>query len=152
MSYTSNRPYLIQAMLSWMVDNRLTPYVLVDAEYPGLVVPRGYVTQGNIVLNIAPDAVRDFMLSAKVMTFHARFAGEREDLYIPLGAIAAIYPHETGEGIHFQELDKNPPPLPAEGEQQVPFRAGVAASAGGQKKPHLRIVRPDSPADDNNSS
>ena len=148
MSYSSNRPYLIQAMLAWIADNNLTPYILVDAQFPTVVIPQEHVVDGRIVLNIAPDALRDFMLSDKLMTFHAGFSGQRFDVYIPLGAIEAIYPHETGEGVHFQNLDKYPPSLPKEGEEPIPFQIG-GSTLPKKKKPHLSIVRID-PSNDKN--
>ena len=42
----SKRPYLIRAMHGWMMDNGETPHVIVDAEKPGVEVPRAYVKDG----------------------------------------------------------------------------------------------------------
>ena len=44
------RPYLLRAMHQWMMDNGHTPHVIVDAEKPGVDVPRAYVKDGKIVL------------------------------------------------------------------------------------------------------
>ena len=59
---TSNRPYLIRAMFDWIVDNDLTPYLLVNADYPGVEVPMEHVNEGRIVLNISPKACRGLHL------------------------------------------------------------------------------------------
>ncbi|MFY9973656.1 MAG: ClpXP protease specificity-enhancing factor SspB, partial [Chromatiaceae bacterium] len=56
---TSTRPYLVRALYEWILDNDLTPHLLVDAEYPGTQVPAEFVQDGQIVLNIAPSAVRN---------------------------------------------------------------------------------------------
>ena len=37
---TSTRPYLIRALYEWIEDNGLTPHILVDAEAPGVGVPK----------------------------------------------------------------------------------------------------------------
>ena len=58
MNMTSNKPYLIKAIYEWIVDNKLTPYVSVDAHQPGVEVPQSYATRdGEIVLNLSPRAV-----------------------------------------------------------------------------------------------
>ena len=154
MAYSSTRPYLIQAMLAWMEENQLTPYILVNADYASLMIPREHVEDHRIVLDISPNAVRDFLLTDKLMTFHAGFSGKREDLYIPLGAIEAIFSHETGAGIPLGDLDENPPPLPEKNGPHIPFQMGanVPVSPASKKKPHLSIVRSESSSDSNKDS
>ena len=60
---TSNRPYLIRAFYDWIVDNQYTPYMSVDAFYPGVEVPQDYVSDGQIVLNLVPRAITDLVMS-----------------------------------------------------------------------------------------
>ena len=40
---TSNRPYLLRALYEWINDNNLTPYVLADANAPGIQVPKSAI-------------------------------------------------------------------------------------------------------------
>ena len=54
---TANRPYLLRAFYDWIVDNKCTPYLVVDATYPAVKVPQQFVQNGQIVLNISPGAV-----------------------------------------------------------------------------------------------
>ncbi len=98
---TSNKPYLIRAFYEWIVDNELTPYIAVDAEYPNVMVPLQHINEGQIVLNIAPESVGGFAMSGEVIEFNARFGGQLEHLYIPFEAIAAIYARENGVGTSF---------------------------------------------------
>jgi stringent starvation protein B len=145
MKLSSNRPYLIQAMLDWIIDNNLTPYILVKADYPQVVVPEKFIVDGKIILNIAPGAIREFMLSARVITFKANFSGERFELFIPLGAIEVIYAHENGQGLALSEVDLNPPELP-DGSGEQPFAPlSRPSKSPAKKKPHLRVVRTDNP-------
>ncbi len=37
----SSRPYMLRALYEWIVDNDCTPYILVDANHAGVVVPPG---------------------------------------------------------------------------------------------------------------
>ena len=76
---TSSRPYLIRAMYEWIADNDCTPYVLVDAVWPGVSVPERYVEDGQIVLNIAPSAVAEMELGNEMIRFSARFGVKFHD-------------------------------------------------------------------------
>ncbi len=100
---TSSRPYLIRAIYDWITDNGLTPYLLVDATIEGVDVPRRYVENGRIVLNIAPSATAALSLGSDAVEFSARFGGTPVHLYIPVTAVMAIYARENGQGMMFNE-------------------------------------------------
>lgn len=112
MSMTSSRPYVARALYEWIVDNDCTPYVLVNALYPGVVVPQEHVRDGQIVLNIAPSAVRGLLMGNDAVEFNGRFSGASRDLYVPIPALMAIYARENGQGMVF-EIE--PDELQAEG-------------------------------------
>ena len=71
---TSNRPYLIRALYEWLVDNDLTPYLLVDANRESVHVPEHYVEDGRIVLNVSPNAVRDLTLGNELIALFGGFS------------------------------------------------------------------------------
>lgn len=133
------RPYLIRAMYDWIVDNRCTPHLLVDAAFEGVSVPRQYVENGVIVLNMAPSAVRDLELGNELISFSARFAGTPQDIRVPVPAVQAIYARENGQGIFLGETDA------AESKQaQTETGAepkGAETERKGGKPPHLTIVK-----------
>ena len=95
---TPKRPYLLRAYFDWLVDNGLTPYLVVDATYYGVKVPVEYVKDGQIVLNLSATAV----ISHETIQFNARFRGIPQDIYIPMGAALAIYARENGDGVMFE--------------------------------------------------
>jgi len=129
---TSSRPYLIRALYDWIVDNAYTPHLIVDAEQPGVAVPRSYVRDGKIVLNVAPRAVSDLVLGNDAIAFSARFGGTPMAVSIPVAAVEGIYARENGQGMVFPVDDSEPPPGPdATG-------AGAPQAAGG---PRLRVVK-----------
>ncbi len=130
---TSSRPYLVRALYEWIVDNQCTPHLLVNAGYPGVVVPQDYVRDGQIVLNVAPQAVRDLQLGNAVVTFSGRFTGVSQDLQVPAGAIMAIYARENGQGMVFETE-----PLP-EPEPQPPAAPDTESRPAG--RPGLRVVK-----------
>jgi stringent starvation protein B len=98
---TPNRPYLLRAFYEWIVDNNLTPYLVVDATMAGVKVPTQHVQNGQIVLNINPSAVGNLLLGNDAVTFSARFGGSPFALYIPQRSVLAIYARENGAGTMF---------------------------------------------------
>ncbi|KIU50700.1 MULTISPECIES: ClpXP protease specificity-enhancing factor [Pseudomonas] len=103
----SSRPYLVRALYEWIVDNDCTPHMLVNAEYPAVQVPQGFASDGQIVLNVSPNAVRHLHMDNEAVSFEGRFGGVAHTLYVPAGAILGIYARENGQGMVF-ELE---PPL-----------------------------------------
>lgn len=97
------RPYLYNAYYNWIIDNDNTPYLLVNAEYPNVDVPVEFVKDGKIILNISPRSIGQYVVAEEYISFGARFQGMLRDLYIPFGAMEAIYTQETGDGVMFQE-------------------------------------------------
>jgi stringent starvation protein B len=98
---TSNRPYLIRALYAWLVDNGLTPYLLVDATHKRVLVPNEYVEGGRIVLNINPKAVSNLEMGNEWISFSARFSGASQEVMLPPAAVLGIYAKENGQGMLF---------------------------------------------------
>nr|WP_298167937.1 ClpXP protease specificity-enhancing factor [uncultured Pseudomonas sp.] len=97
----SSRPYLIRALYEWIVDNDCTPHLLVNSELPGVQVPPGFASDGQIVLNVSPSAVRHLHMDNEAVSFEGRFGGVAHSLYVPAGAVLAIYARENGQGMVF---------------------------------------------------
>jgi len=96
-----SRPYLVAGLYDWILDNDCTPYIVVDAEVKGVMVPEQFVQDGQIVLNITPGAVRDLSLQGDAISFNARFGGVPMNVYVPYVALLAIYAKENGMGMGF---------------------------------------------------
>jgi stringent starvation protein B len=97
---TSTRPYLIRALYDWCTDNGLTPYVAVLVD-DTVQVPREYVKNGEIVLNISFDATSSLKLGNEFIEFKARFAGTAREIMVPVNRVIAIYARENGQGMAF---------------------------------------------------
>ncbi len=124
MKMTSNRPYLIRAFYQWLLDNGLTPYLLVDVADSRVEVPQQYVEDGRITLNIAPSAVRDLDLGNEYISFNARFSGRPTDLLFPAASVLGIYAQENGSGMLFpeeeeSEADAGPDETPPQGRPSL---------------------------------
>ena len=128
---TSSRPYLIRSIYEWIVDNSLTPYLLVNAEHPAVEIPQEYVTDGRVILNISPDSCRGLHLDNDRIVFTTRFSGRTVQLALSPGAVLAIYAKENGRGMEFSEDDGDLPPSGDEGDSQ----------GGRGRKPALRLVQ-----------
>jgi len=126
---TSSRPYLIRALYQWIVDNGVTPYILVDALIDGVDVPEQHIQDNKIVLNIAPMAVEGLTLGDDAISFSARFSGKSMNLLVPIEAVLAIYARENGQGMMFNEEpgSGSPPDGPA--------------PKADKPKPSLRVVK-----------
>src|SRR6476469_3134906 len=97
---TSTRPYLIRALYDWCTDNGLTPYVAVQVD-DSVQVPREYVKNGEIVLNISFDATSSLKLGNDFIEFKARFAGSAREIMVPVNRVIAIYARENGQAMAF---------------------------------------------------
>ena len=102
---TPLRPYLLRAFYEWLVDNELTPHLVVDATLPGVRVPEEFVQDGQIILNIIPRAVGNLELGNEAVTFNARFSGRPHSVIVPMYAVQAIYARENGAGTMFEPED-----------------------------------------------
>jgi stringent starvation protein B len=97
---TSTRPYLIRALYEWCTDSGFTPYVAVLVD-DAVRVPREYVKNGEIVLNISFDATSSLKLGNEFIEFKARFAGTPREILVPVANVIAIYARENGQGMAF---------------------------------------------------
>lgn len=132
MNDLSTRPYLIRAIYEWCADSGLTPYLAVRVNEQ-TEVPRTYVKDGEIVLNIGAGAVRNLELGNEFITCGGRFGGVPFDLIVPVAAVIGIFAKENGQGLVFQGNDAVPPP-PATGDAD---RTGRPR----QQRPQLKIVK-----------
>ena len=141
---TPSRPYLLRAFYEWLLDNDMTPHLLVDANARMVQVPQQFARDGQIVLNIAPQAVVAFTMDKEAVSFNARFGGVPQQVYIPMAAVLAIHARENGVGTFF-------PPEPAyavwlEDETSSPEKPEVADDEAPKPprpdgRPTLRVVK-----------
>ena len=127
---TPSRPYLIRALYEWIVDNQLTPHLLVDASLDGVSVPMQFVEDGRIILNISPSATHNLMLANEAVSFNARFAGKDTAVLVPIDAVLAIYARENGQGMMFADESGTEPTPPGDG-----------SPTDDKPKPSLKLVK-----------
>jgi len=132
----STRPYLIRAIYEWCSDSGLTPYlsVKVDAQTR---VPAEFVKNGEIVLNISPDAAHRLTIGDDTVQFAARFSGVSRECSIPVGAVIGIFARENSQGLFF-------PPEPAaqpDGAAVAPAAESPPTPPTNGGKPKLQIVK-----------
>ncbi|SFG63500.1 ClpXP protease specificity-enhancing factor [Neptunomonas qingdaonensis] len=127
-----SRPYLIKALQEWLLDNDCTPHMAVDVAVKGVMVPEQFISDGQIVLNISPSAIQNFVLDDEAISFSARFGGVPMNIYVPMAAVLAVYAREHGAGMGFgmepgaeyyaleHEEPENPePPKPGSGRPSL---------------------------------
>ncbi|MCF6264605.1 MAG: ClpXP protease specificity-enhancing factor [Xanthomonadales bacterium] len=129
---TPNRPYLLRALHQWIVDNGMTPHLLVDAQADGVDVPAQVVQNGKVILNVSPNAVQGLDLGNEWIMMDARFSGKPHQLSIPVIAVIAVYARENGQGMMFtDEADTLQPPPEPDGSDSPAKPAGS----------HLKVVK-----------
>ncbi|GAA5179486.1 ClpXP protease specificity-enhancing factor [Niveibacterium umoris] len=143
----STKPYLIRALYEWCVDSGFTPHVAVMVD-DTVRVPRAFVRDGQIVLNIAPDATNQFNLDNEALSCQARFGGVAQMLYVPIANIAAIYARENGQGMAFEVEARSATEADADAvAEAAPDEAGQGEAKSPEPpptdggKPRLRIIK-----------
>lgn len=144
---TPRRPYLVRALLDWILDNQQTPYLLVQVDET-VTVPTSFVQDGRIVLNLAPMAIRSLVIGNEAITFDGRFSGQNFPVHIPVRAVLAIYAKESGEGMLFEPEYVQPDPAAqapvlTEGAPRGidPMGAKESAEKSSSRAGHLKIVK-----------
>lgn len=132
MAMTSSRPYLVRALYQWIIDNQCTPYILVNSLSPNVLVPQDFVNpDGQVVLNISPNAVVNFSMDDDSLSFGARFGGVPTDLFVPYAAIMGIYAKENQQGMIFE----------IEPEQPDPDNSTPPSNSRQQSRPSLKVIK-----------
>lgn len=119
MTEISTKPYLLRAIYEWCTDNGYTPYLAVKVD-AGTRVPREFVKNDEIVLNISFSATSGLKLDNDFIHFNARFGGVSREIVVPVDNVIAIYARENGQGMAFEVTKK-----PADDEAS-PQQAGEA--------------------------
>ena len=136
----SRRPYLLRAMLDWMVDCGYTPHLIVDASSDVVQVPRQFVKEGKIVLNISASATQNFQIGADAVEFNARFGGVGHHIRVPVDFVLGIYARETGQGMVFTEEASPVPGAPgniSDGGEPEP----TSPPPEKPRRPSLKVVK-----------
>ena len=128
----STKPYLIRAICEWCADSGFTAYlsVKVDAQTR---VPAEYVKNGEIVLNISPDAAHRLTIGDDMIQFAARFSGVSRECSVPIAAVQGVFARENSQGLFFQ-----PEPAPSADGSAATATTPPTPSGG---KPKLQIVK-----------
>src|SRR5579872_412567 len=133
----SNKPYLIRAFYDWIVDSACTPYILVNAIFPRCKVPQEFIENGEITLNISPQAIRDFKITKDSIEFRASFSGVVHIIFAPIKSILAIYANENQQGMFFDyEEDDGGEEWSTTSASQVTEETPVEK----KRSSHLRLV------------
>ena len=124
MAETSTKPYMIRALHEWCTDNGYTPHIVVRVDQ-NTMVPPAHIRDGQITLNIGMMATKSLVLGNDSIEFQARFNGVTENLYVPVGAVTAIYARETGAGMGFEVEEPSTDNAPATNSSTAGFAGGA---------------------------
>ena len=131
----STRPYLIRAIYEWCSDSGLTPYLSVKVNAQTRV-PMEFVKNGEIVLNIGPDATHRLTIGDDIVQFSARFGGVSRECSIPVEAVIGVFARENSQGLFF-----SPEPAAQADVAATPTNEPAPTSPTNSGKPRLQIVK-----------
>lgn len=146
----SKTPYLFEAMYNWISDSGMTPHVVVDAAYEGVIVPREYVVQDKIVLNIDEESIDDLNFDEESLSFNAYFGDNsyKVMIFVPMGALLSIFASENSEGLAFEpENDSFTRKLSSAAKKKILQKMAIkkskksTSSSDKKSKPSLKIVK-----------
>ncbi|MBL8527820.1 MAG: ClpXP protease specificity-enhancing factor [Burkholderiales bacterium] len=148
MKELSTRPYMIRAIYDWCADSGFTPYIVVKVDR-FTKVPMEYVKNGEIVLNLSPDATHKLTLGNDVIQFSARFGGVSREISVPVETVGGIFAKETAQGIFFDTPSNTMVDKPTKSEEKVspetasdstpPDTDGSSPQNGGRRR--LQVVK-----------
>ena len=104
---TSSTPYVIRALYEWIVDNAMTPYLLVDVSNIDVHFHQDLINDNKIILNISPSAVMNFLVDNATIEFSAKFSGVEKFISFPVSSVLAIYSRENGRGMTFDKSEES---------------------------------------------
>ena len=142
MAETSTKPYMIRALHEWCTDNGYTPHIVVRVDQNTLVPP-AHIRDGQITLNIGMMATKGLVLGNDSIEFQARFNGITENLYVPVGAVTALYARDTGAGMGFEVEEPSTDNAPATNSSTNGFAGGTATRT--PEATHSQVVVTSSP-------
>lgn len=102
---TSTRPYLVRAIIDWIVDNSWTPYVVIAADAPGAEALLDHATDRRLVLNLSAAATRNLVIGKDTLDVDCRFGGRPVHVSVPIGTVVAVYARENSKGMAFEVED-----------------------------------------------
>ena len=125
---TPPRPYLVRALIDWIVDNDCTPFVAIASDMDGVTVPPATAKDGRVVLNLSASATRNLEISNERLTVDCRFGGKPFHVTAPMGAVVAVFARESGEGMSFEpEAAGQTPSADDAGAYQAATKTGPQA-------------------------
>jgi stringent starvation protein B len=161
---SSKKPYILRALYEWIVDNGLTPMIVIDATVKGVMVPPQAIKDERIVLNISPISVFGLNIANEMLNLRASFSGSQLSVSAPIQSVLALYPREGIEhGLVFgpesdedasaavPEAVKAPPRMRVvdSGESQVAAQTEIDANEAiksadappPKTRPSLRVIK-----------
>ena len=135
MSELFTKPYLIRAIYDWCADSGYTPYLAVRVD-EHTRVPVAFIKDGEIVLNLSVDAVRNLHMGNDQITCGGRFGGVPHEIVVPITAVIGIFAKETGQGLVFQGQESSPTASKSNDEDSPPPGDGAPTP-----RPRLRVVK-----------
>lgn len=84
-------PYLFDALYMWISESGETPYILVDCSVEGVSVPKDFIKNNLITLNVSLSAIKHYEVKNEILRFETAFNGIKMQIKIPIDAILQVF-------------------------------------------------------------
>lgn len=141
MEKPSTKPYLLRAWHEWCTDAGYTPHLVVHVD-AACQVPREFVRDERITLNVGAMATNRLVMGNDWIEFQARFGGASRQISVPVARVEAIYARETQEGMQFEveEYDLTDAGADAH-DSPAPDDDPPSSPTPKEKAPWLKVVK-----------
>jgi len=84
------RPLILITFLQWANQFGVTPFLVVQVD-EHVKVPREYVKDGMIVLDVSDESTRDLDINPALVSFRTRFSGSEYWVDVPIGCVVGCF-------------------------------------------------------------
>jgi stringent starvation protein B len=98
---TRQKPHMLKALYTWLLENEYTPLIGVVSDYPKNIFPSFIKKEGLIVLNISESALNNLSIGKEVMSIEATINNDIAYLEFLSESVAFIKAEED-EDIYFE--------------------------------------------------
>ena len=107
---TSCQPYILKAIYQWIIDNEMTPFVTIDAEYLDSKISKEHAEKGIVTLNISATAVKDLNIDDNGISFRSRLGTQEVLIDVQIEAVISIYAREdSGSMVILSRVESKSP-------------------------------------------
>ena len=102
-TYHKSKKYIFISMFNWIKDNNQNPYLMINTNLDGVVVPDIFMKNKDAILNLSELSIDLIEFNNNSMRFSYVINSDINTLCIPYESIISIFDPENGMGMSFKK-------------------------------------------------